>query len=136
MIQQDFLQGVLSNLSPGAAHDIMGWTHEVTQHLQRVVPGPPVWQRMLAHLVRMPRNSLPWAIHTTSRMVALDKNGKGDVRPIAIPTVTHKLLSGIALKALSPLAPADLMQTQYGSGMRDGCAQLGRSVMTHPATSP
>ena len=105
MIQQDFLQGVLSNLSPGAAHDIMGWTHEVTQHLQRVVPGPPVWQRMLAHLVRMPRNSLPWAIHTTSRMVALDKNGKGDVRPIAIPTVTHKLPFGCSLEGPQPTCP-------------------------------
>ena len=125
------VQKALTGLSQGACPDILGWTHETLRCLHRQSPSFALVRRCLTQLYMCNAETRPWELYNCSKMIPLAKgNGPSSVRPIAVPTVWHKVASSSVTKLLMPEFQAATAGTQHGIGLKNGAGVLVERVRT------
>ena len=130
------MNSAVSKLSAGAALDICGWSHETVQSLNAHLMAQNWLTTIAVGLYALSLDSLPWRVMLTSRMIPLNKNQHGDIRPIAVPTMWHKISSAAQAADLLPLIEERLAGHQYGLRQPNGCAALGKAVSQHLQEDP
>eukprot|EP00971_Amphidinium_carterae_P131015 2595702-Amphidinium_carterae.1 len=111
----------------GTAADAAGWTTETfaalsvfpvtSGHLRQLV------KRQMLGSLREDELRCMGAIHS----LALNKNGKGEIRPISIPSIWRKLLSSMIVSFHQEAATAYLFgPRQHGIGMPSGIARFAK----------
>ena len=121
------VQKALTCLSQGACPDILGWTHETLRCIHRQSPSFAV-RRALTQLHMCAATSRPWELYNCSKMIPLAKGNGPSVRPIAVPTVWHKVASSLITKMLMPEFQAATAGTQHGIGLKNGAGVLVERV--------
>ena len=118
------MNSAVSKLTAGAALDICGWSHETVQILNAHLMAQSWLTTIAVGLYTLDIDSLPWQVVLTSRMIPLNKNEQGDIRPIAVPTMWHKVCSAAQAADLLPLIEERLAGHQYGLQQPNGCSAL------------
>ena len=90
------LQAV-SSLHSGVAADAHGWNTETLRQL--IGHLSTAWiAEQLQHIQMLDTSHIAWKMVSIYKIVALKKNTAGAVRPIAMPTVWHKLAAHIQVQ--------------------------------------
>eukprot|EP00971_Amphidinium_carterae_P129774 2570395-Amphidinium_carterae.1 len=126
----------LRKLKKGTAADAAGWTTEIfvalaafpatSGHFRQLV------KRQMIGTLREDEMRCMGAIH----VLALNKNGKGDIRPISVPSVWRKLLSSMIVASHSEAAARFLGTRQHGIGTPNGISRFAKRVAELAVASP
>ena len=130
------VQKALTGLSQGACPDVLGWTHETLRCLHRQSPNFALVRRCLMQLYMCSAEARPWELYNCSKMIPLAKGNGPSVRPIAVPTVWHKVASSSLTKLLMPEFQAATAGTQHGIGLKNGAGVLVERIRTLMRDSP
>ena len=85
-------------------------------------------QRVLVQLYACPTDNVAWQLYNCSKIVPLSKGQGSAVRPIAVPSVFHKIASSVAATQIFPEIQTTTHGTQHGIGLKNGSTVLVERV--------
>jgi len=111
-------------LANGSAPGPSGWSGEM---LLNVARNPECLQHLAALCTNIQNGNLPATTKPyllASRLVPIEKNDRGDIRPIAVGEVVYRAVSSRATHQVAGEAAKILLPHQYAVGISGGCEMI------------
>ncbi|CAK9043080.1 Retrotransposable element [Durusdinium trenchii] len=118
----------MARLKPGTAVDALGWCTESFSQIGK----NPLLQVCLTRIMdRYLTNNLPsctTGLINMSMLLPLNKDGKGGIRPISIPTCFRKVIASLTLLEHASDIQAYVEPEQHGAGMASGAYAMASKL--------
>eukprot|EP00971_Amphidinium_carterae_P077148 1524028-Amphidinium_carterae.3 len=136
ILTQNNWKHALHRLKGGRAADAVGWTSNVFQTLSTSAELDVLLRRIMHDMMA---GTLPpdiMKLMTASRLVALRKDARDGVRPIAVPAIWRKVASSMIVEHHKDDVTVDLGRRQFSIYVANGGAAFATRVQELAEASP